>query len=103
MKFWIGTVLGAAVMMQPAYAQSALKVVYPPTNHETASDRIFLIGTAPASAVVTVNGQIIGDRSGDSPGGQVSIAHHRLTTVVIFIIPGIDLETRSVRSPPPAQ
>lgn len=69
MKFWIGTLLGAAMLTQPAFAQSALKVVYPPTNHETTSDRIFLIGTAPANAVVTVNGQIIGDRS---PSGHFS-------------------------------
>ncbi len=69
MKFWIGTVLGAAMLTQPAFAQSVLKVVYPPTNHETTSDRIFLIGTAPANTVVTVNGQMIRDRS---PSGHFS-------------------------------
>jgi N-acetylmuramoyl-L-alanine amidase len=70
MKFWIGAAaLGAAMVMQPADAQSVLQVVYPPTNHETISDRIFLIGTAPANAVVTVNGQMIGDRS---PSGHFS-------------------------------
>ncbi|WP_404786185.1 N-acetylmuramoyl-L-alanine amidase [Altericista sp. CCNU0014] len=69
MKSWIVTVLGAAMLTQPAFAQSALKVVYPPTDLETTSARIFLIGTAPANAVVTVNGQIVRDRS---PSGHFS-------------------------------
>jgi N-acetylmuramoyl-L-alanine amidase len=69
MKYWIGTALATVMLTQPAFAQLALKVVYPPPNHETTSDRIFLIGTAPASAVVTVNGKIIGDRS---PAGHFS-------------------------------
>ncbi len=36
-----------------------LFVAYPPANHETTSDRIFLIGTAPPTGDVTVNGQVI--------------------------------------------
>ncbi len=44
-------------------AQSALKVVYPPNDHKTTADRIFFIGTAPAEAALTINGQTIGDRS----------------------------------------
>ncbi|MEP0921378.1 N-acetylmuramoyl-L-alanine amidase [Leptolyngbya sp. ST-U4] len=47
---------------QPASAEQPLSVVYPPDQHETTSDRIFLIGTAPASETVMVNGQTI-DRS----------------------------------------
>jgi N-acetylmuramoyl-L-alanine amidase len=42
---------------------SDLKVVYPPSNHETVSDRIFFIGTAPPNTKVTINGKTIGDRS----------------------------------------
>jgi hypothetical protein len=42
---------------------SGLKVVYPPTNHETISDRIFFIGTAPPNTDVTINGKTIGNRS----------------------------------------
>lgn len=63
MNHWIATALGSVLLIQPAFAQTALKVVYPPPNHETTSDQIFLIGTAPPNTVVTVNGQIIRDRS----------------------------------------
>lgn len=45
-----------------AQAQQGLFVAYPPQNHETTSDRIFLIGSAPAEGEVTVNGEAI-DRS----------------------------------------
>lgn len=44
-------------------AQPGLRLSYPPNNHKTTADRIFLIGTAPAATEVTVNGQRIGDRS----------------------------------------
>jgi N-acetylmuramoyl-L-alanine amidase len=57
------------MFVTPAMAQSALKVVYPPPTHETTSDRIFLIGTAPADTEVTVNGQVIRERS---PAGHFS-------------------------------
>ncbi len=37
----------------------SLHLTYPPINHQTTSDRIFLIGTAPPIGTVLVNGQII--------------------------------------------
>jgi N-acetylmuramoyl-L-alanine amidase len=43
-------------------AQQPLFIAYPPSNHETTADRIFLIGTAAADGEVTVNGETI-DRS----------------------------------------
>ncbi|MBE9192921.1 N-acetylmuramoyl-L-alanine amidase [Gloeocapsopsis crepidinum LEGE 06123] len=43
----------------PAWANQPLSVVYPPNEHQTTSERIFLIGTAPPDAEVTVNGQAI--------------------------------------------
>lgn len=42
-----------------AHANSPLMVVYPDDGHETTAARIFLIGTAPPSGSVTVNGQPI--------------------------------------------
>jgi N-acetylmuramoyl-L-alanine amidase len=69
MRTWLGVAIAAAVLTQPTLAQPTLKVVYPPPNHETTSDRIFLIGTAPADAVVTVNGKVIVNRS---PAGHFS-------------------------------
>nr|WP_322742529.1 N-acetylmuramoyl-L-alanine amidase [Gloeocapsopsis crepidinum] len=56
----IGLSLFIAVMASaPAWANQPLSVVYPPNEHQTTSERIFLIGTAPPDAEVTVNGQAI--------------------------------------------
>lgn len=48
--------------LQQAPLQQALFLAYPPDNHETVADRIFLIGTAAPEGVVRVNGAAI-DRS----------------------------------------
>lgn len=50
--------LGTVIITSPAVAQQALKVVYPPTEHQTTANRIFLIGTAPIGEVL-VNGKPI--------------------------------------------
>ena len=42
-----------------AVAAQPLFVAYPPANHKTIADRIFLIGTAPPTGQVSVNGQQI--------------------------------------------
>jgi N-acetylmuramoyl-L-alanine amidase len=42
-----------------AVAAQPLFVAYPPANHKTIADRIFLIGTAPPTGQVSVNGQEI--------------------------------------------
>ncbi|HIK22781.1 MAG TPA: N-acetylmuramoyl-L-alanine amidase [Thermosynechococcus sp. M3746_W2019_013] len=49
--------------LQPARAQGSLQVVYPPREHTTSAPQIFFIGTAPPQVAVTLNGQVIGDRS----------------------------------------
>lgn len=46
-------------MASPAWAEQPLSVVYPPNVHQTTSDRIFLIGTAPRTGEVLVNGKPI--------------------------------------------
>ncbi|MFM7427188.1 MAG: N-acetylmuramoyl-L-alanine amidase [Elainella sp.] len=70
---WLGAavILGLAVvepeltsglglaLVAPAWAEQPLAVVYPPAEHETTASQIFLIGTAPASGEVTVNGRPI--------------------------------------------
>ncbi|MEB3343653.1 N-acetylmuramoyl-L-alanine amidase [Okeania sp.] len=43
--------------------QKSLFIAYPPPNHQTTSDRIFLIGTASPKTEVTVNGKAINQRS----------------------------------------
>jgi len=50
--------LGTVIITSPALAQQALTVVYPPTEHQTTANQIFLIGTAP-QGVVLVNGKPI--------------------------------------------
>ena len=51
--------LGMVMASTPAWAEQPLSVVYPPPNHKTTADRIFFIGTAPASGEVQVNGKVI--------------------------------------------
>jgi N-acetylmuramoyl-L-alanine amidase len=75
MNYGIGVGLALIVAAQPAFAEQPrfaepeLKVVYPPANHETTAERIFLIGTAAPNTEVTVNGQVLRERS---PAGHFS-------------------------------
>ncbi len=46
-------------MASTARAEQPLSVVYPPPDHKTTAERVFFIGTAPASGEVLVNGQAI--------------------------------------------
>ncbi|WP_339460324.1 N-acetylmuramoyl-L-alanine amidase family protein [Nodularia spumigena] len=50
-------ILGSLVTPTVAWAQ--VKVVYPPANHETNTDKIFLLGTAPPTGQVLINNQPI--------------------------------------------
>ncbi|MEA5595377.1 N-acetylmuramoyl-L-alanine amidase [Rivularia sp. UHCC 0363] len=61
MKPLLGLVLLASIATSDlASAQEqTLRVVYPPTNHKTTSDRIFFIGTAPPTGQVLINGKPI--------------------------------------------
>jgi N-acetylmuramoyl-L-alanine amidase len=72
--------LGAAIAF-PVMAQQPLFIAYPPSNHETTADRIFLIGTAAADGEVTVNGETI-DRSpagNFAPSFPLQIGENRFT------------------------
>lgn len=51
----------AQAEMQPS--ANSLFVAYPPTEYETVADQIFFIGTADPDKPVTINGQIIENRS----------------------------------------
>ena len=53
----------AQAEMQPT--PDSLFVAYPSTEHETVADQIFFIGTANPDEPVTINGQVIENRSGD--------------------------------------
>ncbi|MBD1834545.1 N-acetylmuramoyl-L-alanine amidase [Cyanobacteria bacterium FACHB-472] len=59
MKNILGIAVLSLVMAAPASAKQSLHISYPPTNHKTTSDKIFLIGTAPPTGQVLVNGKPI--------------------------------------------
>ena len=52
-------VLGISLLAHSVHAEQPLFLAYPPTKHETTADRIFLIGTAPPTGEVQVNGTAI--------------------------------------------
>ncbi|MEB3210387.1 MAG: N-acetylmuramoyl-L-alanine amidase [Leptolyngbyaceae bacterium] len=54
-----GGVTVASASEHSEESAETLKVVYPPNAHETTSDQIFLIGTAPTDGEVRVNGEVI--------------------------------------------
>jgi N-acetylmuramoyl-L-alanine amidase len=56
--FFLGTIF-VLLMVRPVGAEQQLSVVYPPANHQTVADRIFLVGTAPPTGKVLVNGKPI--------------------------------------------
>ncbi|MEG4395301.1 N-acetylmuramoyl-L-alanine amidase [Microcoleus sp. BROC3] len=61
MRKFLGLVVLGMIMAIASVAVAAqpLFVAYPPANHKTTADRIFLIGTAPAPGQVSVNGNQI--------------------------------------------
>jgi N-acetylmuramoyl-L-alanine amidase len=59
----LGLAVAVSLVGQPAMAEPALFVAYPPQTHETVSDRIFFIGTAAPDTVVRINGQVVEHRS----------------------------------------
>lgn len=58
--YWQGIIYTFSfnLMIESVSAQS-LKVVYPPANHETTADSIFIIGSASATGSVTINDKVI--------------------------------------------
>jgi N-acetylmuramoyl-L-alanine amidase len=52
-------ILGSSLFANRSSAETGLFLAYPPDHHKTTSNKIFLIGTAPASGQVLVNGQPI--------------------------------------------
>jgi hypothetical protein len=47
-----------------ALAQEPLLVVFPPTNYQTSTEKIFFIGTAPSQGQVLINGKLINRSKG---------------------------------------
>ncbi|MCF4965949.1 N-acetylmuramoyl-L-alanine amidase [Nostoc sp. CMAA1605] len=59
-KILVSVILSCFLTSSVALAQpTPLKVVYPPTNHQTSAEKIFFIGTAPPNGQVLINGKPI--------------------------------------------
>lgn len=60
----IGAIATSSLIVNilPAQAESPLTIVYPPPEHQTTADQIFIIGSAPPEGTVTINDNPI-DRS----------------------------------------
>jgi len=56
---YILSIAAVAIIVSPAKAEQPLYVAYPPANHQTTAQKIFLIGSAPATGEVLVNGKAI--------------------------------------------
>ncbi|HIK04057.1 MAG TPA: N-acetylmuramoyl-L-alanine amidase [Trichormus sp. M33_DOE_039] len=67
-KLFVSVILSCFLTSSVALAEPtpSLKVVYPPTNHQTSAEKIFFIGTAPPNGQVLINGKPINrSRSGN--------------------------------------
>ena len=67
MKYFLGLVAVSILSGTPVLAETketSLFLAYPPPEHETTAEKIFLIGTASPTGKVTINGESI-DRSND--------------------------------------
>jgi N-acetylmuramoyl-L-alanine amidase len=62
------------VLALPAVAADSLQIVYPPSIHETTSDSIFVMGTAPANSEVTINGKPVERSSTGNFGPSLPLA-----------------------------
>ncbi len=82
-----------------------LFVAYPPTKYETVADRIFFIGTANPDEPVTINGQIIENRSGDghfAPTLPLEIGENTFTLIQGDQSVTLNITRSSVEPPMPA-
>jgi len=86
MKYILGlTALISLALSSSMSAEQPLYVAYPPPDHKTTSDRIFLIGTATPDGEVSINGQVISrSKAGHfaptfplQPGENIFILRHR--------------------------
>jgi len=96
--FGIGSVAALSIMA-PAWGE--LRLVYPPTQHETDAPQIFIIGTASPQEVVTLNGQVIQKRS---PAGHFApTVPLNYGSNLITITAGSQTKTLNITRPKPRQ
>ncbi|HEY9892163.1 MAG TPA: N-acetylmuramoyl-L-alanine amidase [Candidatus Sericytochromatia bacterium] len=66
MNYILGLAVVGIAIASPAWAEQPLYVAYPPASHQTTAQRIFLVGSAPPTGEVLINGKSIAR----SPGGN---------------------------------
>jgi N-acetylmuramoyl-L-alanine amidase len=96
--------IAITVISQPVAAQAGLTLAYPPNNHKTTSDRIFLIGSAPATNEVTVNEQPVGDRSPSghfAPSFPLQVGTNTLVVKASSQTIQLQVERSQVQTQPP--
>jgi N-acetylmuramoyl-L-alanine amidase len=59
MRYILGLAMVGMIIASPAKAEQPLYVAYPPANHQTTAQRIFLVGSAPPTGEVLINGRAI--------------------------------------------
>lgn len=59
MKKILGLIAITTFIAYPALANQPFNIVYPPNNHRTTSEKIFILGTAPPTGNVLINGKPI--------------------------------------------
>ena len=59
MKYLLGLAVVGMIIASPAKAEQPLFVAYPPANHQTTAQQIFLVGSAPPTGEVLINGSAI--------------------------------------------
>ncbi|MBD2457125.1 N-acetylmuramoyl-L-alanine amidase [Nostoc sp. FACHB-87] len=58
-KFLALVLFGLIATSSVALADSSLIVVFPPPNHQTSTEKIFFLGTAPNNGQVLINGKVV--------------------------------------------
>ncbi|MEO8890154.1 MAG: N-acetylmuramoyl-L-alanine amidase, partial [Coleofasciculaceae cyanobacterium] len=66
MRYILGLAMVGTIIASPAKAEQPLYLAYPPANHQTTAQQIFLVGSAPPTGEVLINGRAISR----SPGGN---------------------------------
>jgi N-acetylmuramoyl-L-alanine amidase len=66
MRYILGLAMVGTIIASPAKAEQPLYLAYPPANHQTTAQQIFLVGSAPPTGEVLINGRAIRR----SPGGN---------------------------------
>lgn len=80
-KFLVLAIFSFLITSSFASAQSSLVIVFPPSNYQTSTEKIFFLGTAPSDGKVLINGERINrsQRGNFSPSFPLEIGKNLFT------------------------